>query len=67
MAEIIGIDTKIEKDRFKKIYSQNSGQEITTEGIKNGWNALKSELDSSFIEDLKKSPYYLKADYEQSK
>jgi len=31
MAEIIGVDTKIEKDRFKKIYSQNSGQKITTE------------------------------------
>ena len=60
MAEIIGINTKIEKDRFKKIYSQNSGREITTEGIKKDWDALKSELDSSFVEDLKKSPYYLK-------
>jgi hypothetical protein len=66
MAEIIGLNIKINKDRFKKIYLQNSGQKITTKGIKKGWNALKSELDSSFIEDLKKSPYYLKVEDEQN-
>ena len=60
MAKIIGIDTRIKKDKLKKIYLQNSGYNITTKGIIEGWNALKEELSSdNFIEDLKKSPYYI--------
>ena len=67
MAKIIGIDTRIKKDKLKKIYLQNSGYNITTESIIKGWNTLKEELSSDFIEDLKKSPYYLKGDNEQDK
>ena len=59
MAKIIGINTKIKKDKLKKIYLQNSGYNITTESIIKGWNALKEELSSDFIEGLKKSPYYI--------
>jgi len=59
MAKVIGIGAKINKDKLKEVYLQNSGQKITTKGIKDGWNALKNELDDSLIESLKKTPYYL--------
>jgi hypothetical protein len=68
MAEVIGIDVKIKRENFKQVYSKNSGQEITTEGIQEGWNALKKEKDlEHMIESLRNSPYYLRADNEQNK
>ena len=66
MAEVIGIDIKIKRENFKQVYSKNSGQEITAEGIQEGWNALKKELEHT-IESLRNSPYYLRADNEQNK
>jgi len=67
MAKIVGIGVKIEEDRFKYTYLKNSGQEITTDGIKEGWETLKNELNDDFVKDLKQSPYYLRGNNEQYK
>jgi len=60
MAKIVGIDVKLKKEDFNRVFSKNSGQKITTEGITEGWKKLKKELSNDLIDNLKDSPYYIR-------
>ena len=62
MARVVGMKhSDFDVKKLKKTFSKNSGKEITTDDIRNGWAKLKTEIDSSMIDSLRKSPYFLRA------
>ena len=62
MARIVGIqNSNFDTKRLKRTFSQNSGKNISTEDIKEGWDKLKSDISETMVDNLKKSPYFIEA------
>jgi hypothetical protein len=65
MATIVGLkNSNFNKEKFEFIFGKNTGSEITTEGIKEGYQEVKNIIDNDIIEGIKQSQYYIKAESE---
>jgi hypothetical protein len=61
MAEIIGFENSdFDSKRFDNIFGANKGNDVTTDGILDGWDNVKEILNDNIYDGIKNSPYYIK-------
>ncbi|MBF0605706.1 MAG: hypothetical protein HQL07_18685 [Nitrospirae bacterium] len=54
-------DSDFDESAFRRRFRENHGshEPITTEGILEGWETVKTWLDDEYVQGIKRSPLYV--------